>query len=117
MEPVNLIYLTPVVAVIALILAYMRAAWVRKQDEGNDRMKKIGGWIADGAMAFLSREYRVLAIFVIAMAVLLGVTNHFVSEDTNAFIALSFVLGAFCSALAGYFGMKTATAANTGSAR
>jgi K(+)-stimulated pyrophosphate-energized sodium pump len=102
-----------VVAVIALILAYMRAAWVRKQDEGNDRMKKIGGWIADGAMAFLSREYRVLAIFVIAMAVLLGVTNHFVSEDTNAFIALSFVLGAFCSALAGYFGMKTATAANT----
>jgi K(+)-stimulated pyrophosphate-energized sodium pump len=55
----------------------------------------------------------VLAIFVIAVAILLGVTNHYVSEDTNAFIAVSFVLGAFCSALAGYFGMKTATAANT----
>jgi K(+)-stimulated pyrophosphate-energized sodium pump len=100
-------------ALLTLLYAYIRASWVRRQDEGNDRMKLIGGWIAEGAMAFLSREYRVLAVFVIAVAVLLGVSNHFVSEDTNAFIALSFVLGAFCSALAGYFGMKTATAANT----
>ena len=113
MQPVHFIYLVPLFAVLALFYAYIRASWVKKQDQGTDRMKMIGGWIADGAMAFLSREYRVLAIFVIAMAVLLGVTNHFVSEDTNAFIALSFVLGAFCSALAGYFGMKTATAANT----
>jgi len=112
-QPVHFIYLVPLFAVLALFYAYIRASWVKKQDQGTDRMKMIGGWIADGAMAFLSREYRVLAIFVIAMAVLLGVTNHFVSEDTNAFIALSFVLGAFCSALAGYFGMKTATAANT----
>jgi K(+)-stimulated pyrophosphate-energized sodium pump len=102
-----------VLALLTLLYAYIRASWVRRQDEGNDRMKLIGGWIAEGAMAFLSREYRVLAVFVIAVAVLLGVSNHFVSEDTNAFIALSFVLGAFCSALAGYFGMKTATAANT----
>jgi K(+)-stimulated pyrophosphate-energized sodium pump len=107
------IYLTPVVAVIALIFAYMRAAWISKQDQGTERMKMIGSWVADGAMAFLGREYRVLAIFVVAVAILLGVTNYFVSEDTNAFIAVSFVLGAFCSALAGYFGMKTATAANT----
>ncbi len=99
-------------AVLALVYAYFRASWVKRQDAGNDRMKKIGGWIAEGAMAFLSAEYRVLAIFVIAVAILLGVTNHFVSEDTNAFIALSFVLGAFCSGLAGFFGMKTATAAN-----
>jgi len=112
-QPVHFIYLVPLFAVLALLYAYIRASWVKKQDEGTDRMKMIGGWIADGAMAFLSREYRVLAIFVIAMAVLLGVTNHFISEDTNAFIALSFVLGAFCSALAGFFGMKTATAANT----
>jgi len=75
-------------------------------------MKMIGGWIADGAMAFLAREYRVLAIFVIAVAVLLGVSNQMVGDDTNWIIAVSFVLGAFCSALAGYFGMKTATAAN-----
>jgi len=108
-----LIYLVPLFAVVALFYAYIRAAWVRRQDEGTDRMKQIGGWIADGAMAFLSREYRVLAVFVVAVAILLGVTNYYVSEDTNAFIALSFVLGACCSALAGYFGMKTATAANT----
>jgi K(+)-stimulated pyrophosphate-energized sodium pump len=108
-----LIYLVPLLALVALFYAYLRAAWVRRQDEGTDRMKLIGGWIADGAMAFLGREYRVLAIFVIAVAILLGVTNYYVSADTNAFISLSFVLGAFCSALAGYFGMKTATAANT----
>jgi len=112
-QPVYLIYLVPLFALVALFYAYLRAAWVRRQDEGTDRMKLIGGWIADGAMAFLAREYRVLAVFVIAVAILLGVTNYYVSEDTNAFIALSFVFGAFCSALAGYFGMKTATAANT----
>ncbi len=114
MEPVHLIYVCPAVAVLALIYAYMKAAWVKKQDPGNDRMKQIGGWIADGAMAFLGREYRVLAIFVVAVAILLGVTNHMVGEaqQTNGLISLSFVLGAFCSGLAGYFGMKTATQAN-----
>ena len=113
MEPIHFIYVTPAVAIVALIFAYLRAAWVNRQDQGTDRMKMIGKWVADGAMAFLGREYRVLAIFVVAVAILLGVTNYFVSEDTNAFIAVSFVLGAFCSALAGFFGMKTATAANT----
>ena len=112
-EPFHLIYLCPAVAVLALVYAYLKASWVKKQDEGTDRMKMIGGWIADGAMAFLAREYRVLAIFVIAVAVLLGVSNQMIGEDTNWIIAVSFVLGAFCSALAGYFGMKTATAANT----
>ncbi|MDX2437221.1 MAG: V-type H(+)-translocating pyrophosphatase, partial [Acidobacteriota bacterium] len=114
MEPVHLIYLTPVVAIIALVYAYMRAAWVKKQDPGNERMQTIGKWIADGAMAFLSAEYRVLAIFVVAVAILLGVTNSMVGaeQNTNGFIALSFVLGAICSGLAGYFGMKTATQAN-----
>ena len=114
MEPVHLIYVCPAVAVLALIYAYMKAAWVKKQDAGNERMQMIGKWIADGAMAFLGREYKVLAIFVVAVAILLGVTNHMVGEEqqTNGLIALSFVLGAFCSGLAGYFGMKTATAAN-----
>jgi K(+)-stimulated pyrophosphate-energized sodium pump len=108
-------YLLPAIAILALIYAAFQAAWVRKQDEGNDRMKKIGAWVADGAMAFLSREYRVLVIFVISVAVLLGVSNAMVGieQNTNAFIALSFVLGAICSALAGWFGMKTATRANT----
>ena len=113
-EPVHFIYLTPAVAVVALIYAYMRAAWVKKQDAGNDRMKTIGKWIADGAMAFLAAEYRVLAIFVVAVAIILGVTNSMVGaeQNTNGLIALSFVLGAICSGLAGYFGMKTATQAN-----
>ena len=114
MEPMYFIYLTPVVAIIALIFAYMRAAWVQKQDPGTERMQIIGKWIADGAMAFLKQEYRVLAIFVVAVAILLGVSNQMVgaAQNTNGIIAISFVLGAFCSALAGYFGMKTATAAN-----
>jgi len=113
-EPMYLIYLCPVVAVLALGYAYMKAAWVKRQDQGTDRMKLIGGWIADGAMAFLGREYRVLAIFVVAVAILLGVSNAMVGaeQNTNGLIALSFVLGAFCSSLAGYFGMKTATGAN-----
>jgi len=78
-------------------------------------MQTIGRWIADGAMAFLKHEYRALAIFVVIVAVLLGISNASVGseQNTNGLIALSFVLGAFCSALAGYIGMKTATAANT----
>jgi len=113
-QPVHFIYLCPAVAVLALIYAYMKAAWVTKQDAGTDRMKMIGGWIAEGAMAFLGREYRVLAVFVVAVAVLLGVSNHMVgaAQSTNGLIALSFALGAFCSGLAGYFGMRTATKAN-----
>jgi len=113
-EPVHFIYLTPAVAIVALVYAYMRAAWVNKQDPGNERMQMIGRWIADGAMAFLSAEYRVLAIFVVAVAILLGVSNSMVGaeQNTNGLIALSFVLGAICSGLAGYFGMKTATQAN-----
>jgi len=106
-------YLLPIiVALAALIYAFVKATWVAKQDPGNERMQLIGSWIAKGAMAFLAREYKVLAVFVLAIAILLGVSNHFVSEDTTAFIALSFVLGAFCSGLAGYFGMKAATNAN-----
>ena len=77
-------------------------------------MQKIGRWIAAGAMAFLGREYRTLAVFVIAVALLLGSSNSSFgeSQNTNGLIAVSFVLGAFCSALAGFIGMKTATAAN-----
>jgi K(+)-stimulated pyrophosphate-energized sodium pump len=106
-------YLPIIVALVALGYAFVRAAWVAKQDPGNERMQMIGKWIADGAMAFLAREYRTLAVFVIATAILLGVANTVAADDTNAFISLSFVLGAVCSALAGYFGMKTATKANT----
>jgi len=113
-QPIHFVYLCPAVAILALLYAYIKAAWVKKQDEGTDRMKLIGGWIADGAMAFLGREYKVLVIFVIAVAILLGVTNQMIGaeQNTNGMIALSFILGAFCSGLAGFFGMKTATRAN-----
>ncbi|MFZ5786259.1 MAG: sodium/proton-translocating pyrophosphatase, partial [Acidobacteriota bacterium] len=101
-----------VIGVVALLYAFIRASWVAKQDPGNERMQLIGSWIADGAMAFLRREYKSLAIFVIAVAILLGVTNHVSSQDTDWTIAVSFILGAFCSGLAGFFGMKTATRSN-----
>ncbi len=105
-------YLPIIVAFVALAYAFMRATWVTKQDPGNDRMKLIGKWIADGAMAFLAREYKSLAIFVVATAVILGVANHFTADDTNAMISVAFVFGAICSGLAGYLGMRTATKAN-----
>jgi len=114
-EPVYLIYVCPIVAIAALAYAYVKARWVRRQDQGTERMQLIGSWIAEGAMAFLGREYRVLAVFVLALAILLGISNQVVGEEqsTNGLIALSFALGAFCSGLAGFFGMKTATRANT----
>jgi len=97
--------------VLALIYAFIKASWVAKQDPGNERMQKIGGWIADGAMAFLRAEYKVLAIFVIAVAVILGASNASLKGSTFM-IAVSFFVGALCSAVAGYLGMKVATKAN-----
>jgi len=110
----QVVYLVPIIAVLALLYAMVRAAWVRRQDPGDQRMQLIGQWIADGAMAFLKREYSALAIFVVVVAVLLAVSNAIVGaeQQTNGLIAVSFVLGAVCSALAGFVGMKTATAAN-----
>ena len=114
MNTSQVVYLVPIVAVLALIYAMIRAAWVVRQDPGDERMQTIGQWIADGAMAFLKREYSALAIFVVIVAALLAVSNSLVGAEhqTNGLIAVSFVLGAFCSALAGFIGMKTATAAN-----
>jgi K(+)-stimulated pyrophosphate-energized sodium pump len=111
----QVVYLVPAVAILALFYAMIRAAWVRRQDPGNERMQTIGQWIADGAMAFLKQEYRSLAIFVVVVAIILAASNAMIDpkHQTNGLIAVSFVLGAFCSALAGYIGMKTATAANT----
>lgn len=111
-----LLYVIPLAGLAALLFAYVKASWVGKQDAGTDRMKEIAGYVQEGAMAFLTREYKVLALFVLAVAALLGV-SHAVGESTvtsykNPLIALSFVMGAACSGLAGWFGMKVATAAN-----
>jgi len=98
-------------AVIALVFAWIRASWIARQDAGTDRMKEIAKAISEGAMAFLTREYKVLLIFVVAVAALLAMAN-LNKEDSSPLLALSFVVGAFCSALAGYFGMRVATKAN-----
>jgi K(+)-stimulated pyrophosphate-energized sodium pump len=93
-----------------LLYVVWKSAWVAKQDAGTDKMKKIAGHIAEGAMAFLKAEYKVLVIFVVCVAVLLGVTAD--SETSSPLVGLSFALGAFSSALAGYIGMRVATKAN-----
>ncbi len=107
----NLLYIIPVCGALALIYTYIKSVWVSKQDPGNEKMRNIATYIADGAMAFLKAEYKVLIFFVIAVAVLLGIQGNF-TKDSSPLIALSFVVGAFSSALAGYIGMKVATKAN-----
>ena len=103
--------MVPAAGVLALVFAFMKSAWINKQDAGNDTMKTIANNIREGAMAFLAAEYKKLAIFVVVVAVLLAYANHG-RADSNALIALSFVVGAICSGLAGFFGMRVATAAN-----
>ena len=98
-------------AVLAMLYSFWKTGWINKQDEGTDRMKSIGSSIADGAMAFLKAEYRILSIFVIAVAILLGFANSG-RADSSALISLSFIVGAIASALAGFLGMKVATKAN-----
>jgi len=105
-----LLYAMPVVGICALLYALYKAAWVKKQEVGNERMAEIAKYIQEGAMAFLGREYKVLAIFVAVVAVLLAVSNNI--EGSSWMIAIAFVCGAFCSGLAGFFGMKVATNAN-----
>ena len=107
----NLAYLVPGLGILALLFTAWRSAWVSKQEVGTPRMKRIGDAIADGAMAFLSAEYRVLAIFVVVVAILLGWSGTMV-EGSSPMVAVSFILGAICSALAGFIGMKVATKAN-----
>ncbi|REJ74250.1 MAG: sodium-translocating pyrophosphatase [Acidobacteria bacterium] len=101
----------PAAAVLGLLYAAWRSAWINKQDAGDGTMREIAGHIRDGAMAFLAREYRVLAVFVIVAAALLAFANAG-NESSSALVGLSMVAGAFCSALAGFIGMRVATSAN-----
>jgi K(+)-stimulated pyrophosphate-energized sodium pump len=107
----TLFYLVPAAGALALIAAFVFSTWVSKQDAGTDRMREIAGHIREGAMAFLTREYKVLAIFVVAVAVLLGI-GYMGDPVSHPMVAFSFVVGAICSGLAGFFGMRVATAAN-----
>jgi K(+)-stimulated pyrophosphate-energized sodium pump len=101
----------PAFGIVALIFVFVKNMWVGKQDEGDTKMARIAKNIADGAMSFLKAEYKILSIFVIAVAILLFLKGSN-EEGSNGMVALSFVVGAICSALAGFIGMKVATKAN-----
>ena len=105
----NLFYLIPVSGVIAILFGLMKSSWINKQNPGNEKMQEIGLAIREGATAFIVREYKVLAVFVVIVAGLLYWVN--MASDTTE-VAFSFVVGAACSALAGALGMRVATLAN-----
>ena len=107
----KLIYLVPVLGLLGLLVMILKSKWVMKQESGETKMKEIAEHIREGALAFLSAEYRILAIFVVIAGALLGVISGMV-ETTHWFIIIAFVIGAFFSALAGNIGMRIATAAN-----
>ncbi len=107
----NLIYLIPVFGIIGIIIMAIKSAWVTKQDAGDENMQRLSGYIADGAMAFLKAEWKVLGYFAAIAAVLLAYSGTLV-ETSSWVISISFIIGAFTSALAGYIGMNIATKAN-----
>ena len=103
--------LVPIFGVIALLYTFVQSSWVSKQPAGNEKMKEISTYIADGAMAFLKAEYKILTYFVIIVAILLGVMGM-TNENSHWTIGVAFVVGAIFSALAGFIGMRIATKAN-----
>ena len=107
----NLVLIIPAFGVLALAFTWWKTKQINAHSEGTPRMAKIAASIQEGAMAFLKAEYKILFVFVIAVAVLLGWSGSN-NPNSHAFVAISFVVGAFCSALAGYLGMVVATKAN-----
>ena len=101
----------PLFGVLALVYVFWKNAWVSKQDEGTKKMSRIAKNIADGAMSFLKAEYKILSVFVLAVAILLYFKGSS-EEGSNGMVAVSFIVGAICSALAGFIGMRVATKAN-----
>ena len=113
----NLIYVVPALGIVGLIVMAIKSAWVTKQDAGDKNMQELAGYIADGAMAFLKAEWKVLSIFVVFAAALLAYsgTIHEINGKPihgSWVIAIAFIIGAVFSATAGYIGMKVATKAN-----
>ncbi|MBO6518051.1 MAG: sodium-translocating pyrophosphatase, partial [Bacteroidia bacterium] len=107
----KLIYLLPLFGLIGLAVMFVKSRWVNNQDAGEENMKTLAAYVREGAMAFLKAEYRILAIFVVAAGILLGILSSVV-ETTHWFIVVAFVIGAVFSAVAGNIGMRIATAAN-----
>lgn len=106
-----LIYLIPVFGLVGIAVMLAKSAWVTKQDTGDAKMNELAGYIADGAMAFLRAEWKVLSYFVAIAFLLLAYSGTTVATSSPV-IAVSFILGAFLSAFAGYLGMRIATKAN-----
>ena len=104
-------YLVPLMGLIGLLYTIWKFFWVNKQDEGTDRMKEISTYIAEGAMAFLRAEWKILTYFGIVVALLLGFMGAS-NKESHWSIAIAFLIGAFFSAFAGFIGMKAATKAN-----
>lgn len=101
----------PAFGLIGLLFVFIKNNWVTKQEVGNEKMAKIAHNIAKGAMSFLKAEYKILSIFVVCLAILLYIKGSN-EEGSHGMVALSFVVGAICSALAGFIGMRVATKAN-----
>src|SRR5688572_15243657 len=112
----NLIYLVPVMGLIGLLYTFIKFNWVSRQDAGNDRMKEIATYIAEGAMAFLRAEWKILGYFVVIVGILLAVMAT-TNPHGHWLIAGAFVVGAVFSATAGYIGMRVATKANVRTAQ
>lgn len=113
----NLIYFIPVLGLIGILVMITKSIWVSKQDAGDAKMTELAGYIADGAMAFLKAEWKVLSIFVLFASALLAYsgTIHEVNGKeihSSWIISIAFIIGAVFSALAGYIGMRAATKAN-----
>src|SRR5210317_75669 len=106
-----IVNILPAFGVLALLFVLIKNIWVSIQEVGNEKMARIAKNIADGAMSFLKAEYKILSIFVAAVAVLLFFKGQ-AEAGSNGMVAVSFIVGAICSALAGFIGMRVATKAN-----
>ncbi len=107
----SIVYVIPFLGLLALLFSFFKSVWISKQSVGTDKMSEISGHIREGAITFLKTEYKVLIVFVIAVAALLGFANSG-RADSSWLIAVSFIIGALCSASAGFLGMIAATKAN-----
>ena len=107
----SIIYIIPFLGISALIYSFFKSSWINKQSSGNEKMVEISNHIKDGAIAFLKTEYKVLIWFIILVAILLGFSNYG-RDNSSWLISVSFIFGAFSSALAGFLGMVAATKSN-----
>src|SRR6218665_2260979 len=108
----TLFYLIPFFGIFGLVITAIKYDWVKKQDAGDANMQELAGYIANGAIAFLKAEWKILTYFGIIAAILLAFLGWKGGEESSPIIAVAFIIGAVFSAFAGYVGMKVATLAN-----